>query len=241
MSESKITFTSADTGLSSFKFILEAAENGGKMIFAPDERARLKLYPGGQNPQISTSWGSAEIFMKGVKQTFTEYIAFRSAASANTTYYIEKLISASWEGTGEGRPLIYGSRIILPDLTTGVLKVQYETSYDLIDVTCSHPTYLLVSAESETLSGDFLVDFTDGYLTDIYDKDVVMTVRDACSKETLPNASVYINGSFSGRTDSAGLIRLGSMKSGTYALRITRDGYTDTDKDTISNDYFTVE
>jgi hypothetical protein len=241
MSESKITFTSADTGLSSFKFVLEAEENGGKTIFAPDERARLKLYPGGQNPQISTSWGSAEVYMRGVKQTFTEYIAFRSADSGNTTYFIEKLISASWEGIGEGRPLIYGSRIILPAVTTGVLKVQYETSYDLIDVVCSHPTYMLVSAESETLTGDFLVDFTDGYLTDVYDKDVVMTVRDACTKETLPNASVYINGSFSGRTDNAGLIRLGSMKSGTYALRITRDGYTDTDKDTIGNDYFTVE
>jgi len=241
MSENKITFTSADTGLSSFKFILEPAENSGKTIFAPDDRARLKLYPGGQNPQISTTWGTASVFQKSMKQTFTEYIAFRNSDSGNTTYYIEKLISASWEGKGEGRPLIYGSRVILPNSTTGVLKVQYETSYDLIDVTCSHPTYLLISAESDTLSGDFLVDFTNGYLTNIFDKDVVMTVRDACSKETLPNAAVYINGKFTGRTDSEGLIRLGSMKSGTYALRITRDDYTDTDKDTISNDYFTVE
>ena len=177
MSENKITFTSADTGLSSFKFILEPAENNGKTIFAPDDRARLKLYPGGQNPQIGTTWGTASVFQKSMKQTFTEYIAFRNSDSGNTAYYIEKLISASWEGKGEGRPLIYGSRVILPNSTTGVLKVQYETSYDLIDVTCSHPTYLLISAESDTLSGDFLVDFTNGYLTDIFDKDVVMTVR----------------------------------------------------------------
>lgn len=241
MSDSKITFTSGDNGLSSFSFVLEASENGGKTIFAPEEKARLKLYPGGQNPKLSVTSGSAVFYQKALKQTFTEYIIFRGSDSGNTTYFIDRLISASWEGTGSGRPLVYGSRLVLPSSVTGVLKVKYETSYDLIDITCSNPIYVLISAESEKLSGDYIVDFTDGYLTDVYDKDVVVTVRDACTKETLSNASVYINGNFSGRTDSGGVIRLGSMKSGSYALRITRDGYTDTDKDTIMNDYFTVE
>jgi len=241
MFDNKITFTSADNGLNNFAFVMDASENNGKTIFAPSERARLKLYPGGQNPEISVTCGTANIYLQNLKQTYTEYIAFRDSDSGKTTYYIENLISATWEGTGTGRPIVYGSRLTLPASTTGVLKVKYETSYDLIDVSCSRPTYLLLTAKSTRLAGDYLIDYTDGYQSDIYDKDVVMTIRDACTKSTIPNATIYINDKYTGKTDSEGIIRLGSMKSGTYALRITKEGYTDTDKDSIKNDFFTVE
>ncbi|ADD69004.1 hypothetical protein Dacet_2242 [Denitrovibrio acetiphilus DSM 12809] len=193
MSKSIFSFTAADTGLNSFRFVLESAENSGKTIFAPDERARLKLYPGGTNPHISVTSGKGTIFLSAGKQKYTEYIAFRDSDSGSVTYHIEKLETAVWEGSGRGKPQIYGNRLTLPAKTTGVLKVTYETSYDLIDVTCSRPTYVLVSAETNSLAGDFLLDFTDGYITDVYDKDVVMTVRDACTRETISGASVYIN------------------------------------------------
>lgn len=142
---------------------------------------------------------------------------------------------------GSGTPNIYGSKLIMPQKTTGILKISYKTSYDLIDVTCPEYTYVLVSAVTKELTGDMLADFTDGLLTDIYDKDVVMTIRDACTKETLQDAHVYINGKYTGKSDSEGIIRLGSMKNATYSLKITKDGYQNTDEDNISNDYFTVE
>lgn len=241
MSDTKLTFTAADTGLSNFVFVLEPSENNGKTIFAPNERGRLKLYPGGRGPSVTASCGTCKAAFTAIRQTYTEYLAFRDSAEANVNYHIEKLVSALWDGTGSGTPQIYGSRLVLPEKTTGILKVTYETSYDIVDVTCAKPTYVLVTASSEGLSGDFLMDFTDGFLSDVYDKDVVITVRDACTRKIIPGATVYINGKYSGKTDSEGILRLGSMKEGTYSLKITKDGYQSTDEDSIRNDYFTVE
>jgi len=240
MPDKKITFAD-ETELNSFRFVLEPAENNGKTIFAPTDRARLKLYPGGQNPAISTTSGQAKVFLKKLTQSVTEFIAFRDSNSASCSYHIETLISAVWEGAGSGLPKISGAKLTMPAKTTGVLKVIYETSYDIVDVTCVKPTYLIVTAKTDGLTGDTLVDFTDGFLTDIYDKNVVMTVRDACTRETLTDAHIYINGSYSGKTDTEGVIRLGSMKAGTYSLKITKDGYQSTDADNINNDSFTVE
>lgn len=241
MSDKQITFTSSDTGLNSFKFVLDASENGGKTIFSPSECATLKLYPGGSSPELFATCGSVKNSLTNLTETYTEYIAFRDSDTANSKFHITKLLSAVWEGTGSGVAKIYGSKLILPSATTGVLKIRYETSYDLINVRCEQPTYVLVTAKSEELSGDYLVDFTEDFITETYQKDVILTVRDACSREVLDNASVYINGIFSGKSDSEGLVKLGSMKSGTYNLKITKDGYLDTDLDTIKNDSFTVE
>jgi hypothetical protein len=241
MSDRTITFTSAGSGLANFKFVLESAENSGRTVFAPGDRARLKLYPGGRNPELRPTSGTAKVIMSGITEEVTEFIAFRDSADAKTDYYIDKLISAVWEGTGSGRPKIYGSRLVLPESTTGVMKVTYETSCDIVDVTGSRATYILVTASSDGLEGDFLLDFTNGFTTEIYSRDVVMTVRDACTKETLPDAAVYINGRYTGKSDSEGVLRLGSLKKGTYSLKITKSGYQSTDQDNIRNDWFTVE
>jgi len=241
MSNTKITFTNQNIGLNNFRFVLEPDENAGKTIFAPEERARLKLYPGGMSPAISTTNGNAKIYLSGLSQTYTEYLAFRDSSEAKTTYFIDKLVSSVWEGTGTGKPAIFGNRLVLPAKTTGVLKVTYDTSYDLVDIISFQPTYILVTAKGLGLEGDFLVDFTDGYQTDIYEKDVVMTIRDACTKDTLPDATIYINERYIGKSDASGIIRLGSMKKGTYALKITKDCYQPTDEDNIRNDSFTVE
>jgi len=240
MPDKMITFAN-ETDLNSFKFVLEAAENNGRTIFAPSERARLKLYPGGRNPKLTVTCGQAKVSIKSIKQQVTEFLAFRDSNSASCTYHIDSLVSAVWEGAGNGIPKINGAKLTLDKKVTGVLKVSYETSYDLVDAICSKPTYIILTAKTSALAGDTLVDFTDGYLTDIYDKDVVMTVRDACTRETLPDAHIYINDNYTGKTDSEGLIRLGSMKSGVYNLRITKDGYQPTDTDNINNDSFTVE
>lgn len=241
MSDRTITFTSADSGLANFKFVLEAAENSGRTVFAPGERARLKLYPGGRSPELRPTSGTAKLFMSGITEEVTEFIAFRDSAEAKTDYYIDTLVSAVWEGTGSGRPKIYGSRLILPKNTTGVMKITYKTSCDIVDVTGTRAAYILVTAVSDELEGDFLLDFTDGYTTEVYSRDVVMTVRDACTKETLADAVVYVNGRYAGKSDSAGVLRLGSLKKGTYSLKITKDGYQSTDKDNIRNDWFVVE
>lgn len=241
MSEKSFVFTSADSGADSYVFKLESAENNGRTIFAPGERARLKLYPGGRNPEITVTAGTSRLHSAKISQQVTEYIAFRDSDAGKTSFYVEKLISAVWEGTGTGRPSVYGTVIQLPDSTTGILKLSYETSYDLADVTSNKPTYILVSAKAEGLEGDFVLDFTEGYLTDVYNRDVVMTVKDACTREVLPDATVYVNEVYAGKTDSMGILRLGSMKTDTYSLKIVKEGYLDTDKDNIRNDWFTVE
>jgi len=241
MNDKKIIFTKFPETQENFRFILEPAENAGKTIFAPGERARLKLYPGGRKPELSVTNGTAKTYLTGLTRIYTEFIAYKDSDSASVSFYIDKLISTRWEGQGAGKPSVSGSRLILPEPVTGVLRVEYQTSFDLIDVVCKEPTYVLVTASDSSFDGDFLIDFTEGYQTGIYEKDVVLTIRDACTRETLPDAAVYINEKYSGKSDSIGVVRLGSMKPGTYALKIVKEGYKATDQDNIRNDFFTVE
>lgn len=240
MADISLKFTDTAESTTGFRFVLDPAENNDTTVFTPSSTARLKLYPGGQKPQIIASSGTYSVFGENYSQTVTEFVAFKNSDTASLTYPLTELISAVWTGRGEERPIINGKNILLPSAQTGIMKVEYLTSYDLVDVTSAEAVYVLISAEKNGLSGLYVIDFTDGYDTGLYTRTVILTIKDACTRDIIPDAYIYINDKFSGKSDSNGRIRLGSMKIGTYRLKVVKDGYKNTDEDGVCNDYFTV-
>ena len=70
---------------------------------------------------------------------------------------------------------------------------------------------------------------------------VNIVVTDFCTGDVVAGASVYVNGSLVGTTNSAGSVYAGMLNPGqTYTLRVTASGYTDSDNDILNNDSFTV-
>lgn len=237
-----LTFSFKDTAesLSGFRFVLDPAENSDRTVFSPASTARLKLYPGGRQPLLSVSSGKYTVYGEGYSQPVTEFIAFKNSASALLTYPLDSLNSAVWTGRGDGKPVFSGRAVSLPSPQTGIMKVEYTTSYDLVDVFSPDAVYVMATADKDGLSGLYVVDFTDGFDSGIYTRSVVMTVKDACTRKTVAGAYIYINDRFAGKSDSEGKLRLGSMKTGTYSLKVVCDGYKPTDEDGVCNDYFTV-
>lgn len=56
----------------------------------------------------------------------------------------------------------------------------------------------------------------------------------------LDNASVYIDGLYRGVTGSDGVITINGIMTGSHALKLTRDGFIDTDLDDLYNDELMV-
>lgn len=240
MAEKNFEFLTSTPSDGGFLFVLEPEENNSRTIFSAGTSVRLKLYPGGKNPSVNPSLGSASFYVKDTTETVTEFLVFDDSRKINTNFPVNRIISAIWQGAGTGKPSFYGRTVYIPLKQTGVLKIEYETSYDLVDILCVEPSYVIVKAEAENLVGSTVIDYTDGYDTGLYNRTVILTVKDACTKAVLPDAHVYLNDKYAGKSDSEGRVRLGSLKNGTYKLAVTKDGYKNTDEDNVRNDSFTV-
>jgi hypothetical protein len=240
MSDKKLIFAES-TGDDSFLFSLEPYENDGRTVFGKGETARVKIYPGGKKPKLNVSSGRSYIHMEGLKQRVVQFLIFKDTKEVSAKYPIESIHSYKWEGASAGKPLFLNNKVAIQKEHTGVLRLEYETTYDLIDVTSESLTYVLVTAKADGLEGFFSLDFTLGQDNIADSRQVVLNVKDACTRERLDSAVVYINEKYAGKTDSDGRLRLGSLNIGTYSLRIEKEGYKPTDKDSLRNDYFTVE
>jgi hypothetical protein len=53
-------------------------------------------------------------------------------------------------------------------------------------------------------------------------------------------ATIYLNGTNKGYSDSNGRLVISGLYAGTYTLKITKTGYQDTDDDDLENDSITV-
>lgn len=182
MADTGVTFKkTSDTDI--FRFILEPEENNGTSVFASGSTARLKLYPGGLNPSLSVTCGSVSFYGTAYRQTVTEFVVFKDSRKASASFPVDRIISAIWQGRQAGNPIFSESTVILTENTTAVLRIEYETVYDLVDVTCPDSVFCLVSAEKGGRGGIFVLDFTDD-LTGTYNRTVILTVRDACTKRS---------------------------------------------------------
>jgi len=69
---------------------------------------------------------------------------------------------------------------------------------------------------------------------------ITINITDYVSADDVEGASVYLDGTLQGTTDSDGEIDLEDVAIGTHTLKITKTGYVDSDEDELLNDYLVV-
>jgi len=134
--------------------------------------------------------------------------------------------------------------------------VRYQTFFDRIRVKSSTPGQILVLFMHSQLSnergeGDDKYRINETVFTTIQfeiseecdvgeSKVVTIKARDFITKEYLPNADIWVDGEYKGKTDDTGAINLGLLASGNHTLKISKDGYAPSDEDGLANDNFSV-
>lgn len=71
-------------------------------------------------------------------------------------------------------------------------------------------------------------------------QDITITVKDYITDAAVSGASVYIDGTLKGTTDTEGNLNISSIAVGEHTIKITKSGYENSDIDTLANDTFTV-
>lgn len=235
MSSQVITFGSVETTTTD-NFTFEIA--GEKSVFNAGETATLNMFPSDLSAKLSVSSGTAVFKKRGEVLEQTEYVIFANSDTAYLKYPAARLIAAEWQGRINGAPSISGTAIVLPAVSSGVLKITYETKYDILDVVCPIQSHCLLEAKSDTRYGYADIDYTYGIGGAF---EVVFRVRNACTNTPLAGADVWLNGEYKGKTNNDGYINFGMLNVGKYNVVSKKEGFVDSDKDIIANDSFTVE
>ncbi|QAR34099.1 hypothetical protein EP073_12000 [Geovibrio thiophilus] len=220
--------------------LAEDYERGGnKSLYAAGEKSYVRVYPAGADVEVTVSGGTWKYAARGISETHREYIPFADQSAGKLKYPVVRVISVSRAADGTA-PFVGGRSVRFRESRLDCVSVEYETLYDLIEVTGLSAGYVIVKAVSAAGTDYLELDYT-GDETDLSSRMVILTARDAASREIIPYAQVFLNGTFRGVTDGGGMLNLGRLKKGLYSLFVRRDGYLDTDKDNLKNDSFRVE
>ena len=71
-------------------------------------------------------------------------------------------------------------------------------------------------------------------------RNVTINIKDYATEVDLETATIYVDGSYKGGTDSDGNVYISNVSVGDHTLRITKSGYLNSDLDDLANDTFTV-
>ncbi|MBF0607683.1 MAG: hypothetical protein HQL61_09070 [Magnetococcales bacterium] len=230
--------TCARASEESFTFELDSMRNNSKSVFFPvTDTAYLKLFPGNQQPQFWYSMGSAYVVGSGV-DTKTEDITFIDSDSGSLSDIPLNTVTWRWAGRtkGSGSVTFNKSEVKVSDKITGILHVEYQAQYDVVQVTCQQLGLLLLTATKGNRKGNTTVDFRGEHRQE----EVYITVKYACTNEVQPDATVIVDGQFVGVTDHEGKVYAGRLASGRHTLKVTKTGFLDSDRDTIANDWFDI-
>jgi hypothetical protein len=178
---------------------------------------------------------------------------------------LSEMVNWQWQGNAPNVNILFADKTITLNpraananpIFTGILNVAYYTTYDSIALQSQMKGAAICEAYVETITpnltpsknnqagtittniyGSLLVKF--GGNTYSAKRPVTITVKDACSQALVARASVEVDGYLVGTTAANGTVDCGSLAIGEHTLKITALGYTDSDKDTILNDSFTV-
>jgi hypothetical protein len=238
MSSITIKFADSSKEGSSLRIVPDYERGGNKSVYSIGEESYVRIYPSGLRPAITVAGGSWKYEAEGLMESFSEHLAFADESSSRLKFPAVKLVSI---GKISGlTPHVRGDLVGFSNKVLGSVQIDYETSYDLVEVTGFNTGRVILKADDGDGVRYLELDYT-GEETDTSERAVLLTARDAASREVIPYAQVFINGTFRGVTDGGGLLNLGRLKKGTYSLFVRKDGYLDTDKDYLRNDSFRVE
>ncbi|MGE4496516.1 MAG: hypothetical protein AB7E48_01445 [Deferribacterales bacterium] len=213
--------------------------SGNKSLYSAGEKSYVRIYPAGLNAEITVSGGSWRYSAYGLSEMHTEHIPFADQTEGRLKYPVVRVLNVSRAADGSS-PFVGGRSVRFRENRLDSVSVEYETSYDLIEITGFSARYVILKVSCAAGTAYLELDYT-GEETDLSSRMVILTARDAASREIIPHAQVFMNGTFRGVTDGGGMLNLGRLKKGQYSLLVRKDGYLDTDKDNLKNDSFRIE
>ena len=74
----------------------------------------------------------------------------------------------------------------------------------------------------------------------VYLRNITIDISDYVDDDDIAGASVYIDGTLYGVTDSDGELDVVNIAVGSHSLKVTKSGYIDSDTDNLLNDDFVV-
>lgn len=256
--------------LDSLTIQLDSERNDGETTFGLGANAYLQIFPSfnvmadrvadeGETLReiIVTNIGEArKIFSDNPVDITDEYIFFPNTTSAWLDYIPDGEVSYEWVGREVGTISFSGRKIKLKtseENFAGVIKCTYKTLVDIIETTCEEETEQLVVISRWLVNSgkkvdDYTtVDFEDEGVGDVINtRDVTITVKDYCSGNVIPYATVTVAGPLIGsqvsNANADGQVTFTGLQiGGTYTIKLTKAGYQDSDDDSLNNDEFTVE
>jgi len=240
------------TGGSQISMGLDAAKNAevygeNKTSFAPNEMAYLFILPHGDY-QLQSSAGTVSKQGSNIPFEQSENLTFENSVSASLAHPpMGAVTSWRWLGNAGGTPLFTGRTVSVPAPVVGVLQVTYKTAGDRIGLVVTSLNgldelpVLVVATNGDGDKANATVTFTLDGSDPPVPTPTEIEVTNFCSGDIVPGATVYIDGVDVGVTNAAGIVYAGMLIPGrTYVLKVTGSGFTDSDKDVLNNDSFTV-
>lgn len=218
--------------------LLDDEKNLGQTVFTPGQTAHLRVYSGGLAPALRATGGSVRVTARRVRETIEEFAVFFRSDSFTLKRPGLRIVDYAWVSGGLAPALIMADgALALSAPFTGVCRVRYTAEFDRAEYTASQSVKAVVWAETEGRLGHIVLDFAGVDTPRL----VNIVVKDACTREPVPGADVRVDGVRIGLTGVDGAVSAGLLGRGTHSLRITADGYKDSDKDVIRNDRFTLD
>jgi len=221
-----------------------------KNSFALGETAYLKIFSKGEDAlNIFSSIGNVQIVQGTFSYSIEEDISFTRDNTGSLSYVPIGSVSYTWFGRGIINPVFVGREILLQENPEaedakkflGIMRCTYSTVGKRATLNVSsldEEVGVLVAVER----GADLASATINYEADLSNPiPISLRVSDFCSDLPVDVVSVYVDGNFKGWTNIEGILYIGELRPGTmHTLKMTREGYVDSDLDILYNDSFTV-
>jgi hypothetical protein len=242
-----VRFVEAGTGENDISIALDDVANNGATGFIIGTSAFLRV---SRNPKTEPytmfkSGGSLSCVGTNIPYSVTDEIVIFANTKEATLDHYPSGFSYTWLGNNPGVSVsITGKVITLSTEAVAVMKCSYTTYDDRWELIFDEEGQVVVVAVMDDASSYTTVTFgtaltSEGEIPEpqYYE----LTVKDYCSEEVVPAATVWLDDVEIGATDPNGIVPLGELVPGSeHTLKISKSGYQDSDLDNLKNDTFTV-
>lgn len=215
--------------------------------FFVGETAYLKLHCSETGYSVDCSAGVANRDVADIAYPYEEDLAFPLTRSGNLRQLPTGGVLYSWVGKDRGSPLFVEKNVFLAAPQVAILRVEYKSLGDRLKLLVTKADTGLHSSMDVLVvvhkNGKALASMTVAYENTAIAEPVPveLSVSDFCSDEQVEDVEVFLDGSFVGSTDVSGKIYLGLLIPGrSYALKMVKEGFTDSNLDVLYNDSFIV-
>lgn len=236
----EIPFEPSDAVLS-LTLELDDEKNAGRNTFIPGSDVWIRAITDKTLASRDSTLGTLKIDTLHLRFDHEQELAFIDTNETTLEYEPLQILSYGWIGIGLGKVTFNGKTARAATSGYGILQISYRVAFArlrLEDVNEAGP--VLVWAQD--------VDGKRGYLQIEFEheeegaeEEVFVTVKNYCTDNPIPGASVELDGEYKGVTDAYGRLSLGLLARGSkHDIRTTAPGFKNSDVDALANDEFTV-